>query len=166
MLADTTVPVGGIRYDKRLVGLEERDRDVLLCFENGSSAEADIVTGAGGVNSVMREHMPGTELPRYTGYVGHRALSPASALAKYDFSFCWSATRCRSYEAVFALCRANRIERASRVQKVSHDNTWLRTNEDPAWVFGYDVFKPPLVEPAHAAAWPLSGRGPSRPARC
>ncbi|MGI4857424.1 MAG: FAD-dependent monooxygenase [Janthinobacterium lividum] len=44
----------------------------------------------------------------------------------------------------FALYEANRAERASRVQKVSHDNTWLRTNEDPAWVFGYDVFNVPL----------------------
>ncbi|MGI4859586.1 MAG: FAD-dependent oxidoreductase, partial [Janthinobacterium lividum] len=46
--------------------------------------------------------------------------------------------------SAFALYEANRAERASRVQKVSHDNTWLRTNEDPAWVFGYDVFNVPL----------------------
>jgi 6-hydroxynicotinate 3-monooxygenase len=33
------------------------------------------------------------------------------------------------------------------VQRISHDNTWLRTNEDPSWCFGYDVFNEPLVEP-------------------
>jgi 6-hydroxynicotinate 3-monooxygenase len=33
------------------------------------------------------------------------------------------------------------------VQRVSHDNTWLRSNEDPDWCFGYDVFQVPLVNP-------------------
>lgn len=51
------------------------------------------------------------------------------------------------YEGAYELYRANRFERASRVQKVSHENTWLRHDEDPDWVFGYDVFNVPLVEP-------------------
>jgi 6-hydroxynicotinate 3-monooxygenase len=38
------------------------------------------------------------------------------------------------------------------VQKVSHDNTWLRTQEDPAWVFGYDIFAEPLRDENEAAA--------------
>ena len=65
---------------------------------------------------------------------------------------CFKAVGTEDYETAFALYRANRIERASRVQKVSHDNTWLRTNEDPSWVFGYDVFNVPLVDPARVAA--------------
>jgi 6-hydroxynicotinate 3-monooxygenase len=52
----------------------------------------------------------------------------------------------------FALYEANRAGRASKVQRVSHDNTWLRTNEDPAWCFGYDVFNVPLVTPVTKAA--------------
>jgi 6-hydroxynicotinate 3-monooxygenase len=271
LMADA-VPSGWIQYDKRLTALQERDRNVLLSFADGTTAEADIVIGADGVNSVMREHMLGSELPRYTGYVGHRAVFPASALAKYDFKFdqcvkwwsedrhmmvyfvterqdeyyyvtgvpqaewdmskawvqssqeemyeafagyhpmvqslidacseitkwpllerdplplwsrgrmvmlgdachpmkphmaqgaamaiedaamlarCFKAVGLEDYETAFALYRANRIDRASRVQKVSHDNTWLRTNEDPSWVFGYDVFSVPLVEPARTAA--------------
>jgi len=38
------------------------------------------------------------------------------------------------------------------VQRISHDNTWLRTNEDPSWCFGYDVFSAPLVDPKSRAA--------------
>ena len=52
----------------------------------------------------------------------------------------------------FALYEANRAARASKVQRISHDNTWLRTNEDPSWCFGYDVFTEPLVSPSKAAA--------------
>jgi 6-hydroxynicotinate 3-monooxygenase len=51
------------------------------------------------------------------------------------------------YTNAFALYEANRSTRASKVQLVSHNNTWLRTNEDPAWCFGYDVYEIPLVSP-------------------
>jgi 6-hydroxynicotinate 3-monooxygenase len=30
------------------------------------------------------------------------------------------------------------------VQAVSNANTWLRTQEDPSWVFGYELFDHPL----------------------
>jgi len=266
------VPPGALLYDKRLTAIDDRGDEVVLSFADGTRTVADIVIGADGVNSVMREHMLGAEAPRYTGWVAHRAVFPASALARFDMPFdsCvkwwsedrhmmvyyvtekqdeyyyvtgvpqaeWDMTkssmpssqeemreafagyhpmvqalidacsdiskwpllerdplplwsrgrmvmlgdachpmkphmaqgaamaiedaamlaRClkqvgpTDHETAFALYRANRIERASRVQKVSHDNTWLRTNEDPAWVFGYDVFEAPLVEPARAAA--------------
>jgi len=266
------VPTGAIRYDKRLTLIDDRGHDVVLGFADGTTAEADIVIGADGVNSVMREHMLGAEAPRYTGYVGHRAVFPASLLTRFNMPFddcvkwwsedrhmmvyyvtenrdeyyyvtgvpqaewdmtkawvpssqeemreafagyhpmvqalidacpeitkwpllerdplpLWSRGRLvmlgdachpmkphmaqgaamaiedaamlarafkavgtEDYETAFALYRANRIERASRVQRVSHDNTWLRDNEDPAWVFGYDVLTVPLVEPARAAA--------------
>jgi 6-hydroxynicotinate 3-monooxygenase len=263
-------PAGSIQYNKRLTAIGDRGPLVRLDFADGTSAEAEIVIGADGVNSMMREHLLGAEAPRYTGYVAHRAVFPASALAKYDFRFdqcvkwwsedrhmmvyyvteqqdeyyyvtgvpqaewtdgiawvpssqdemreafagyhpmvqslidacsditkwpllerdplpLWSRGRlvmlgdachpmkphmaqgaamaiedaailARALKAVgtsdhktaFELYRANRIERASRVQKVSHDNTWLRDNEDPAWVFGYDAITVPLVEPATA----------------
>jgi 6-hydroxynicotinate 3-monooxygenase len=266
------VPSGGIQYDKRLTAIDDSGQEVLLRFADGTTAKADIVIGADGVNSVMREHMLGAEAPRYTGYVAHRAVFPASALAKYNMAFdpcvkwwsedrhmmvyfvtekqdeyyyvtgvpqaewdmskawvqssqeemyeafagyhpmvqslidacsditkwpllerdplplwsrgrlvmlgdachpmkphmaqgaamaiedaamlarCFKEVGTEDFETTFALYRANRIERASRVQKVSHDNTWLRENEDPGWVFGYDVFNVPLVEPSRVAA--------------
>ena len=52
------------------------------------------------------------------------------------------------YKSAFALYRANRVDRTSRVQQVSHDNSWLRTNEDPSWVYGYDVLTIGLKAPA------------------
>ena len=266
------VPPGTLLYDKRLTAIGDRGTEVALTFADGTTAVADIVIGADGVNSVMREHMLGSEAPRYTGWVAHRAVFPASALARFALPFdacvkwwsgdrhmmvyyvtekqdeyyyvtgvpqaewdmsqswvrssqdemreafagfhpmvqalidacaditkwpllerdplplwsrgrlvmlgdachpmkphmaqgaamaiedaamlarCLKAVGPADHETAFALYRANRIDRASRVQKVSHDNTWLRTNEDPSWVFGYDVFGVPLVEPARDAA--------------
>jgi 6-hydroxynicotinate 3-monooxygenase len=57
---------------------------------------------------------------------------------------CLQETGLGDYRTAFELYEANRKERASRVQSVSNANTWLRTQEDPAWVYGYDLYTQPL----------------------
>lgn len=264
---------GTLRFGKRLVSIADRGEDVRLDFEDGTSATADIAIGADGINSKLREALLGPERPNYSGWVGHRALIPASRLrargvAVEAFEDCvkwwtedrhlmayytsgardeyyyvtgvpdptwqgdaaflpssreemyaafagygpvvqaliastdevtrwpllnrsplplWSRgrlvllgdachpmkphmaqgaamaiedaamlARCLAevgpadHGLAFRLYEANRRERASRVQAVSNANTWLRTQEDPAWVFGYDVQAVPLCQPAAA----------------
>lgn len=53
--------------------------------------------------------------------------------------------------AAFRLYEASRIERTSRVQRESHDNTWMKYATDPGWVYGYDVLAAPLGASAEAA---------------
>jgi 6-hydroxynicotinate 3-monooxygenase len=65
---------------------------------------------------------------------------------------CFKEVGAHNHSEAFALYEANRAERASKVQRISHENTWLLTNEDPSWCFGYDVFNVPLVSPGKAAA--------------
>jgi 6-hydroxynicotinate 3-monooxygenase len=259
-----------ITFGKCLQSVEDTGSDVRLTFADGSVEVADLVIGADGVNSKIREHLLGAEPPRYTGYVAHRAVFPASLLGNRAYDMCvkwwsedrhmmvyyvtekrdeyyyvtgvpqaewptgvsmmessrdemreafegfhpdvqnlidvspsitkwpllerdplplWSRgrlvllgdachpmkphmaqgaamaiedaamlSRCldetgaADYAGAFALYEANRAARASKVQLVSHNNTWLRTNEDPAWVFAYDVFNVPLVSPQVAGA--------------
>jgi 6-hydroxynicotinate 3-monooxygenase len=74
------------------------------------------------------------------------AIEDAAMLAR-----CLDQTGVSDFGAAFALYEANRAERASKVQLVSHNNTWLRTNENPDWCFGYDVFSVPLVEAGRVA---------------
>jgi salicylate hydroxylase/6-hydroxynicotinate 3-monooxygenase len=40
----------------------------------------------------------------------------------------------------FALYEATRKPRASAIQAGSSENTWLRGNTDPTWVYGYDAW--------------------------
>jgi 6-hydroxynicotinate 3-monooxygenase len=265
MLAHALDP-GAIEYGCRLISIEEKANHQRLLFADGSEAEADIVIGADGVNSRVREILLGTEDPLYTGYVGHRSIFPAAPLLEqgYDLDSCvkwwsddqhimiyyldssrkeyyyvtgvpethwtldsshlpssreemhnafvgyhpiihaiigasfnikkwplltrkplslWSEgrtvllgdachpmkphmaqgaamaiedasilARCLSeigikrYSAAFELYRANRMERATRVQANSNANTWLRSNENPDWVFAYDAINTPLLE--------------------
>ncbi|MFP3498145.1 6-hydroxynicotinate 3-monooxygenase, partial [Pseudomonas sp. SIMBA_059] len=57
---------------------------------------------------------------------------------------CLQETGLSDHRTAFALYEANRKERASQVQSVSNANTWLYTQEDPAWVYGYDLYGQPL----------------------
>ncbi|MBC3950287.1 FAD-dependent monooxygenase [Pseudomonas folii] len=256
----SSIAPGSVHFSKCLSTLEETANGVRLSFTDGSTAEADIVIGADGINSKIREELLGQEAPLYSGWVAHRALIPNHVLSKYnlDFENCvkwWSAdrhmmvyhttgkrdeyyyvtgvphpawefegnwidssreemyeafagyhptvqaliessetvtkwpllnrnplpiwsrgrmvllgdachpmkphmaqgagmaiedaamlTRClqatglSDYSTAFDLYETARKDRASRVQAVSNANTWLRTQEDPAWVFGYDLY--------------------------
>lgn len=63
-----------VHFGYKLTTLEERDDHVLLTFENGKQVEAGLVVGADGINSKIREVLLGVEKPRFSGWVGHRAL--------------------------------------------------------------------------------------------
>ncbi|GAA5137505.1 FAD-dependent monooxygenase [Alloalcanivorax gelatiniphagus] len=256
-----------LHFGKRLEKVDDQGDQVVMTFADGTEATADLVIGADGVNSVIREHLLGEEAPIYSGWVAHRAIISAEKLKAYDLDFeacvkwwsgdrhmmvyyvtgdhkeyyyvtgvpepdwnhgtsfvdssreemraafknygpevqalidctetvtkwpllernplplwhdnrlvllgdaahpmkphmaqgavmaiedaamlvrCMETTGAENYADAFELYRYNRFERASRVQKVSHDNTWLRQNEDPAWVFGHDVYEVPLKDP-------------------
>ena len=50
----------------------------------------------------------------------------------------------------FRVYEATRKERASAVQTASSANTWMRNATNPDWLYGYDAWRTPLVEAAHA----------------
>ncbi|TWR87827.1 6-hydroxynicotinate 3-monooxygenase [Pseudomonas saxonica] len=256
----STIAPGTTHFKKCLTRLEETDTHVNLFFSDGTRTQADIVIGADGINSKIREELLGAEKPLYSGWVAHRALIRSEDLTRYNLNFencvkwwsedrhmmvyhttakrdeyyyvtgvphaawdfqgnfvdssreemfdafqgynptvqalihssesvtkwpllnrnplpLWSRgrlvllgdachpmkphmaqgagmaiedaamlTRCleetglSDYRTAFNLYEANRKDRASRVQAVSNANTWLRTQEDPAWVYGYDIY--------------------------
>jgi 6-hydroxynicotinate 3-monooxygenase len=51
-----------------------------LIFGDGSVADADLVIGADGVNSKVREAVVGPSTSRFTGAVAHRAIYPSALL--------------------------------------------------------------------------------------
>lgn len=63
-------------YGKRLAGMETRGETVRLEFSDRSSAEADLVIGADGVHSRVREILFGAKSPSYYGLVAYRAIFP------------------------------------------------------------------------------------------
>jgi 2-polyprenyl-6-methoxyphenol hydroxylase-like FAD-dependent oxidoreductase len=64
----------------KLVGLDRMREGVALVFADRTRAQADIVIGADGVHSLVRETLLGAEEPRFTGRVAYRTTFPAALL--------------------------------------------------------------------------------------
>ena len=263
------VETKNIHFGKRLTDLEQDATSVRIKFADGSFTSADVLIGADGVFSRVREWMFGAADPIYTGYIGHRASIPAKNLGRLSFqdhAKWWAPDRhlivyfltsrrdelylvtgvyekwdapkswtmsskqelgdafvgfheecqeliegvegevtkwafferppmspwCRGrvamigdachpmkphmaqgaaiaiedaamlvrcmetvgstdIAAAFELYQANRMPRATKVQELSRHNTWLRDPTDPSWLYGYNVFTEPLVQPQTTA---------------
>lgn len=81
-----------LHYGKRLEKVTQNENDVLLTFNDGTTTTVDIVIGADGINSKIREILLGEEAPTYSGWVAHRALIQGEKLkklkAEYDLDDC------------------------------------------------------------------------------
>ena len=267
-----SIKPGTVHFGKKLETINDDGDQVHLSFADGTNVTADIVIGADGIYSKIRETLLGAEAPTYSGWVAHRAIIRGDKLKQFaeEFEPCvkwwtddshmmvyyttskrdeyyfvtgvphepwdfkgsfvessqeemlgsfegfnetvhnlirstdnitkwpllnrnplpiWSRgrlvmlgdachpmkphmaqgacmaiedaamlTRClqetglTDYRTAFELYEANRKERASRVQAVSNANTFLRTQEDPAWVYGYDLYEEELKVPSNTAS--------------
>ncbi|WP_309083563.1 FAD-dependent monooxygenase [Chelativorans sp.] len=72
-----------IRLGKRCVGMEQDGNGVTLRFADGSAARTDVVVGADGVHSKIREALFGRDEPKFTGIVAWRGVIPAGRLPKH-----------------------------------------------------------------------------------
>ncbi|KAM0804556.1 hypothetical protein BDR22DRAFT_836467 [Usnea florida] len=72
------IPPQRAHFNKRLQGLEENENGVILKFKDGTTATADVVIGADGVHSTVREYLVGVEAakPVFSGAVIYRGLVP------------------------------------------------------------------------------------------
>src|SRR5215471_18979952 len=80
----SVLPPEIIHLGKKLVGLDERGARVTLTFEDGTSAEADVVSGADGVHSIVRDMIIGPDMPIHKGRIAYRAIFPSALLAGTD----------------------------------------------------------------------------------
>jgi salicylate hydroxylase len=64
----------------RCVGVETSDTGARARFADGAAIEADLVVGADGIRSVVRQSLFGKDVSRFTGSVCWRGLVPINAL--------------------------------------------------------------------------------------
>jgi salicylate hydroxylase len=69
-----------IRLGARAAGVAQHGGNVTLVLEDGGKAEADILIGADGVHSKVREALFGEDRPKFTGLMAWRATVPMRAL--------------------------------------------------------------------------------------
>lgn len=73
ILADY-VPVTAIHLDSQCIGFEQNNSGVEVRFSNGEKVEADLLIGADGINSVIRQILVGDGSPRYAGRMSWRTV--------------------------------------------------------------------------------------------
>ncbi len=71
-----------VRAGLRAVAVEGRAREAAARFADGSAIEADIVLGADGIHSVVRNSLFGADAPRFTGCICWRGMAAADALPR------------------------------------------------------------------------------------
>jgi salicylate hydroxylase len=73
------VPEQQIHLAARCTGLSEHTRGVELRFEDGTAATAEVVIGADGIHSVVRDLLA-SDQPRFSGQTVYRGLVPGGSL--------------------------------------------------------------------------------------
>jgi salicylate hydroxylase len=78
------VPESRIRLDAQCTGVETRGDVAVARFADGTEIEADIVIGADGIHSAVRDSLFGEVAPTFTGCICWRGLVPAEAVSHTD----------------------------------------------------------------------------------
>ena len=77
------LPDSMMSFGRIVTGCRNVDDGAVLTFDDGTTYEADLVIGADGVRSTVREKLFGDSNPRWTGHVCYRALVPVDGLVDY-----------------------------------------------------------------------------------
>jgi len=82
------VSPGTIKFNHQLVGLEQEGGTYRLVFGNDTTEHADLVIGADGIRSKVREVLLGEQPPRFANAVAHRAIFPSERLGGFKIPDC------------------------------------------------------------------------------
>jgi 2-polyprenyl-6-methoxyphenol hydroxylase-like FAD-dependent oxidoreductase len=80
----SVVPPECVHLNKKLVGLDQRAGEITLAFADGTRARADVVIGADGVHSVVRDIIIGPDAPIHKGRIAYRAVFSSELLHGRD----------------------------------------------------------------------------------
>jgi salicylate hydroxylase len=72
-----------ISLGRQLVDVEQDETGATAIFADGSTARGDVLLGADGINSRVREVLFGEESPRFTGQVAYRFLVPLAEVEPF-----------------------------------------------------------------------------------
>src|SRR5262245_50919813 len=80
----SSLPPESVHLRRKLIGLDQSGGLVTLAFADGSRATADLVIGADGVHSVVRDIVVGPDAPVHKGRIAYRAVFPSALMNGRD----------------------------------------------------------------------------------
>lgn len=72
-----------VQLGRRVVAYSQEADSITAQLEGGGEISGDLLIGADGIHSAIREQMIGPDRPRYTGHVAWRAVVPVSELGAH-----------------------------------------------------------------------------------
>ncbi|MGH2915442.1 MAG: FAD-dependent monooxygenase [Solirubrobacteraceae bacterium] len=75
------LPVGSVALGARCTSVTSHKDVAVARFDDGHEVEADVIVGADGIHSHVREALFGSDDPRFTGKVCYRSVVPVDAVA-------------------------------------------------------------------------------------
>jgi salicylate hydroxylase len=78
------LPAERLHVSHRLVDFTDHGEFVSLAFENGATAEVDVLVGADGIHSTVQRLLFGEQSPHFTGCIAYRGLIPAERVAALE----------------------------------------------------------------------------------
>jgi salicylate hydroxylase len=78
------LPDERLHVSHRLVDFTDHGDRVSLAFEDGGSAEVEVLVGADGIHSTVQRLLFGEQRPHFTGCIAYRGLIPAERVAELE----------------------------------------------------------------------------------
>jgi salicylate hydroxylase len=75
-LLQNMVPSTAVHLDTRCTGVASNERQAVARFADGKEIEADVIVGADGIRSIVRESLFGEAPARFTEQIGWRGIVP------------------------------------------------------------------------------------------
>ncbi len=82
------LPAGTVRCGFECVAVDERDDRVMVRFGNGQTDQADIVVGADGIHSRIRQQLFGSDKPRFAAISAGRTKSSTKSFEASRKTYC------------------------------------------------------------------------------
>jgi len=73
------LPDGIVTLGRRCTSVQNDSAGAVATFEDGGTAEADVIIGADGIHSAVRASLFGPDAPRFTGKICYRSVIPGRA---------------------------------------------------------------------------------------
>ena len=88
-LLASALPIGIVRTGYRCTGFEQDSKAGWVSFANGTIVESDVIVGADGIHSALREHAAPASQTIFSGSIAYRGVVATERLPDWP-AYCWS----------------------------------------------------------------------------
>ncbi|MFI5607061.1 FAD-dependent monooxygenase [Amycolatopsis sp. NPDC051903] len=162
----SAVPPDTIRLGAKCVGLEVSDDGAVLSFADGTTTTADVVIGADGVHSTIRNALLGPSPAAFSGLCAFRALVPAADAPAFALRTAHTLWLGPGHHLVHYPISAGKLINIVAFAPAGEDvvESWSATATHPEFAAEFEGWDPRLRELIAAAGtpgrWALLDRAP------